>query len=123
MTFMNQAVNKIKQHRIKTALLTTLVASAFVSSAAIAAGDAAAGKGKSAVCATCHGPTGVAIAPMYPNLAGQNAAYLESSLKAYRKNERKGGMSAVMTPMAASLSDQDIADLAAYFSTQTLGKK
>ncbi|GAA0370846.1 hypothetical protein GCM10009092_38960 [Bowmanella denitrificans] len=57
---------------------------------------------------------------MYPNLAGQHAQYLESAIKAYRDGQRSGGMSAVMKPMVAKLSDQDAADLAAYFSQQTL---
>ena len=84
------------------------------------AGDAAAGKVKSATCVACHGPNGISNNPMYPNLAGQHAAYIESSLKAYRSGERKGGMSAVMSPMAMPLTDDDIANLAAYFSS--LGK-
>lgn len=81
------------------------------------AGDIQAGKDKSAICATCHGATGVAIAPIYPNLHGQNEAYLISSLKAYKAGQRQGGMSVLMTPQATALSDTDIADLAAYFSS------
>lgn len=84
------------------------------------AGDAAAGKAKAALCATCHGADGVAVMPLYPNLAGQNAPYLEQAIKAYRDGKRSGGMAAQMTPMAAGLSDADIANLAAYFAS--LGK-
>ena len=69
--------------------------------------------------AACHGTDGKATGPIYPNLAGQNAAYLESALKAYREGQRGGGMSAIMAPQAAALSDQDIADIAAYFSSLT----
>lgn len=82
-----------------------------------AAGNAAAGKAKSAVCASCHGQNGVSVNGSYPNLAGQHAPYLESALKAYRDKKRSGGLSAVMQPMAASLTDQDIANLAAYYSS------
>lgn len=82
-----------------------------------AAGDAAAGKGKAAVCAACHGADGIAQVPVYPNLKGQNAPYLEGALKAYRDGQRMGGNAAIMTPMAKNLSDQDIADLAAYYSS------
>ena len=82
-----------------------------------AAGDAAAGEGKAAVCAACHGKDGIAMVPVYPNLKGQHAPYLESSLKAYRDGQRMGGNAAIMTPMAKNLSDQDIADLAAYYSS------
>ena len=80
------------------------------------AGDAAAGKAKAAMCAACHGPNGVAAIPTYPNLAGQNAPYLEAAMKAYKNGDRKGGQAPVMTSMMASLSDADIANLAAYYS-------
>tara|TARA_R110001599_G_scaffold39624_6_gene120992 strand:- start:414 stop:731 length:318 start_codon:yes stop_codon:yes gene_type:complete len=80
-----------------------------------AAGDAAAGAGKSAVCTACHGADGIGLVPIYPNLKGQQVAYLESSLKAYREGQRTGGNAAIMTPMAKNLSDEDIADLAAYY--------
>ena len=85
--------------------------------AAHAAGDAAAGKSKAAVCTSCHGVDGKAAIPTYPNLAGQNAQYLKLSMKAYKNGDRKGGQAAIMAGMAAPLSDQDIADLAAYFSS------
>lgn len=88
-----------------------------ISGSALAAGDAAAGKTKAAVCAACHGTNGISMAPMYPNLAGQKAQYLENSLKAYRAGQRGGPTAALMNPQAANLSDQDIADLAAYFSS------
>lgn len=87
------------------------------SGSALAAGDAAAGKAKAAVCAGCHGANGVSMVPMYPNLAGQKAMYLENALKAYKAGQRTGGTAAMMAPQAANLSDQDIADLAAYFSS------
>ncbi|SHE76744.1 Cytochrome c [Modicisalibacter ilicicola DSM 19980] len=77
------------------------------------------GADKIGSCVACHGQDGMGTAPMYPNLAGQNAAYMESALKAYRAGERQGGMSAVMTPMASSLSDEDITDIAEYYSQQT----
>ena len=77
------------------------------------------GAGKIAVCVACHGQDGHGTAPIYPNLAGQNVTYLESSMKAYRAGEREGGMSSVMTPMAAGLSDEDIADIAEYYNQQT----
>lgn len=88
-----------------------------MSSMSIAAGDVAKGKAKSAVCSTCHGAEGIAIMPTYPNLAGQNAEYLESALKAYRDKQRQGGMAGIMQMQAANLSDDDIANLAAYYSS------
>ena len=82
-------------------------------SAPVLAQDAAAGKTKAAVCSACHGAAGISVLPDYPNLAGQKQKYLETSIKAYRDGHRKH---AVMSPMAAGLSDADILDLAAYFS-------
>jgi cytochrome c553 len=81
------------------------------------AGDAAAGKAKSATCAACHGADGISGNDIWPNLAGQKEGYLVAQLKAFRAGERSNPM---MSPMAAPLSDADIADLAAYFSS--LGK-
>lgn len=81
-------------------------------------GDPAAGAEKISLCVACHGSDGKATADIYPSLAGQSATYLDMALKAYRASERGGGMSMVMTPMATSLSDQDIADIAAYYSQQ-----
>ncbi|MBK5144664.1 cytochrome c [Budviciaceae bacterium BWR-B9] len=86
-----------------------------------AAGDAAAGKAKSTRCASCHGVDGKISIPTYPNLAGQNEVYLDNSMHAYKKGERTGGMAVVMVGYVRSLSDQDIADLAAYYAS--LGEK
>lgn len=82
---------------------------------AIAAGDAAAGKTKSAACAGCHGPDGNSTVPTYPKLAGQHAAYLEQVMKDYKSGARAN---ATMKAMVPALSDQDIADLAAFYASQ-----
>lgn len=87
--------------------------------AAETAGADLPGAGKIGVCVACHGQDGHGTAPIYPNLAGQNAEYMVNAMKAYRAGEREGGMSMVMTPMAAGLSDEDIVDLAEYYSQQT----
>jgi cytochrome c553 len=79
------------------------------------AADAAAGKAKSATCAACHGADGNSANPMWPKLAGQHAPYLEKQMKDFRDGRRKDP---VMAPMAAALSDADIANLAAYFASQ-----
>lgn len=81
------------------------------------AGDIAAGQAKSSACVSCHGADGIGTMPIYPNLAGKDAAYLESALKAYRDGQRTGGTAAMMNGVAAGLSDQDISNLAAYFSS------
>lgn len=89
----------------------------LIPSLSMAAGDVAAGKAKAAVCAGCHGPAGISFAPMYPNLAGQKETYLVNALKAYKAGQRTGGMAGVMTGQAAALSETDMNNLAAYFSS------
>lgn len=81
---------------------------------AMAAGDVAAGKAKSAVCAGCHGANGISMVPMYPNLAGQKAAYTTKQLKAFRDGSR---VDPTMGAMAKPLSDADIDNLAAYYES------
>ena len=78
------------------------------------AGDAAAGKAKSSTCASCHGADGIATTDLYPNLAGQKEGYLVKAIKAYRDGTRKDPM---MGAMAKPLSDADIDNLAAYYSS------
>jgi cytochrome c553 len=101
---------------MKKLITTTLVTVALTLSGNVLAGDAAAGKAKSALCAGCHGAAGISNADIYPNLAGQKKGYLISALKGYRGKTRNGGMSMMMQPMAANLSDADIDNLAAYYS-------
>ena len=96
-------------------LVSTVVLAAESAATNAYVGNADQGKGKSATCAACHGADGNSPAADYPKLAGQHTTYLESSLKAYRDGSRAN---AIMAGMAAPLSDEDIADLAAYFSTQ-----
>ncbi|WGV99652.1 cytochrome c [Vibrio sp. YMD68] len=81
------------------------------------AGDVAAGKAKAAICAACHGADGMAMIPGYPHLKGQNEQYLVSSMKAYKDKQRNGGLATVMQAQASLLSDEDIANLAAYYSS------
>ena len=80
-----------------------------------AAGDPERGKQRAALCFGCHGPDGQSLNPEYPNLAGQMELYLIKQLSAFRSGERKNPL---MTPMAAQLNDQDVLDVAAFFSAQ-----
>ena len=74
------------------------------------------GKATGQSCIDCHGPDGNApIDASYPKLGGQYADYIAHALQQYRKGERQH---ALMTPQAATLSDQDIADLAAFFASR-----
>lgn len=100
----------------KSIIACVLAASAALSFPAMA-GDAAAGKSKAVVCASCHGMNGVSMIPTYPNLAGQKEEYLALSIKAYRDGLRNSAGAQVMKAMAAGLTDEDIANLAAYYNS------
>jgi len=78
----------------------------------VAAGNAEAGEAKAGACVACHGPAGISPNPDWPNLAGQQEGYLLLQLKAYRDGQRQHPL---MSPMVQGLSDQDLADLAAYY--------
>ena len=86
----------------------------LVSLPAFAGGDAAAGKTRAIACAGCHGSNGVSTNPMWPSLAGQKEQYLAKQMRDFRDGKRADP---VMAPMAQGLSDQDIDNLAAYFSS------
>lgn len=98
---------------MKSVLVVALAGALLGASGATLAGDAAAGKAKAATCAGCHGAAGVSNNPIWPNLAGQKAAYLVKQMKAFRDGSRDDPM---MSPMAKPLSDADIDNLAAYFA-------
>lgn len=101
---------------VSRAAVVALTVAAAVFSAAAEAGDPRRGLEKSQVCQSCHGRTGAeSLMPSYPILAGQHADYLEYALKSYRDGTRNN---AIMAGFAANLSDQDIADLAAWYSRQ-----
>ncbi len=75
--------------------------------------DARAGREKAKKCVVCHGKYGIAVAPNVPNLAGENANYIASQLKAFKSGKRKHEQ---MSIIAADLEDADIKDLARWFS-------
>ena len=100
--------------------MTRTLALAFIAlglaSTAHADGSAEAGKQKSQPCAACHGADGdKTLDAQYPRLAGQYADYLARALHEYKNGERKN---AIMSGFATTLSDQDIADLSAYYAAQ-----
>ncbi len=105
----------------KVVWIASLIALASAG-AAQAAGDVEAGKAKSAVCAACHGADGNSGAnPLWPKLAGQSPRYIIKQLHDFKDQKRTDG---TMSPMAAPLTDKEIEDLAAYFSSQkrTIGE-
>lgn len=89
-----------------------------VGTAQAATGDAAAGQAKSAVCAACHGADGNSVVPTFPRLAGQGDPYIVKQLMDFKSGARSNP---IMSPMAKPLSDQDVLNLAAYFSSQKAG--
>ena len=82
------------------------------------AADVEAGKAKSALCENCHGKNGKASVPLYPHLAGQNAQYLEKTLRDYRDGKRKDP---AMEGFAKILTDADIENLSAYYASLPAG--
>ena len=68
---------------------------------------------KLGLCAGCHGDTGKAVLPDYPNLTGQNQRYLANSLRAYQSGERKNS---AMRAMVGTLTDAEIEELASYYA-------
>lgn len=82
-----------------------------------AAGDAAAGQAKTQVCMACHGPDGNSMVAQFPKLAGQHADYIAKQLADYKSGKRSDP---TMMGMAAALSEQDMADLGAYYASQKI---
>jgi len=102
----------MKTRHIKAAMLGLTGLMAITSANAA---DIAAGKAKAALCAGCHGADGNSINVIWPRLAGQHASYLEKQLHNFQSGKRKDP---TMTAMAASLNEDDIKNVAAYFSSQ-----
>ena len=96
-----------------TALFRLDLDSAVVQAQATLKGDPERGKAKAALCAACHGVAGVSINPLWPSLAGQQEQYLVKQIKAFRDRERE---EITMQPFVENLSDQDVADLAAFYA-------
>ncbi|MDA0150066.1 c-type cytochrome [Vibrio sp. LaRot3] len=98
-----------------------LIVSLLASSSLWAQGDIEAGKSKSQTCIACHGADGNSLLGMYPSLAGQHAKYIEKQLKDLKlgmtSNGDKGRYDPVMSGMALPLTEQDMADLAAYYAS------
>ncbi len=94
-----------------------IMALGMLSLPALADGDIASGQNKAAACVACHGMEGKVSVPAYPNIAGQQALYLELAMKAYKDGGRSGGQAEVMKAYMSMLGEQDIKDLAAYYAS------
>ena len=101
-------------------LIVSLLLTLGITGAAVAAegpvkGNATAGQAKAAVCGACHGPDGNSPAPNFPKLAGQGERYLTKQMQDIKSGKRTV---LEMTGLLTNLSDQDLADIAAYFASQ-----
>jgi cytochrome c553 len=106
----------------KTILVSVLMGllTSFTMGNAYATGDADAGKNKSASCGACHGADGNSVNPAWPSIAGQHSVYIQNALQSFKDGTRSD---VLMTAQAMGLSDQDIADLAAYYASQKAVKR
>jgi cytochrome c553 len=100
-------------------MLAVAISMAFAGVPAIlhAEGSSNAGKVKAAMCAGCHGEDGNSAMPLFPKLAGQHSIYLKGQLQAFKDGSRKDS---TMAPLAAALSQQDMADVAAFYSAKKM---
>lgn len=109
---------------MKKFIMTVLLGLIAVATANAAEGNAEAGKSKTAMCAACHGADGNSLVPMYPKLAGQSASYLVKQLTEFKLGMTSAGKAGrvdpVMGGMAMALSDQDMADVAAFYASQKI---
>ncbi len=109
---------------MKKFIMTVLLGLSAVATANAAEGNAEAGKSKTAMCAACHGADGNSLVPMYPKLAGQSASYLVKQLTEFKLGMTSAGKAGrvdpVMGGMAMALSDQDMADVAAFYASQKI---
>ena len=108
----------MKKLVLALSVLTSITTNAF----AEGQGNPEAGKSKAIVCSACHGQDGNSMIDMYPKIAGQHKPYLQKQLMDFRSASKTGGkegrMDPIMSGMAAGLSDQDIYDISAYYSSQ-----
>jgi len=103
----------------KTVIIFVSIVLVTLSANSLASGDAEAGQTKSATCMGCHGLAGNSTAPNFPKLAGQGEGYILKQLQEFKSGARNN---AIMAGVVAILSEQDMMDIAAYYSTQTISE-
>lgn len=106
---------------MKKKLQTLSIALALASAASIlhAEGNISAGKQKAASCTSCHGDNGNSMVATFPKLAQQHSSYLERQLRAFKDGSRSDPM---MSAMALALTDEDMADISAYYAAQKISE-
>jgi cytochrome c553 len=102
--------------KLPSIVLLSVLCCAHASAASPAEGSVEEGQAKSATCVACHGANGNSPNPEWPNIAGQHAPYIFKQLQAFKAGERQNPL---MTPIAKTLSEDDMADLAVFYSQQT----
>src|SRR5688572_14319108 len=105
---------KFKSMALLTVLCGLQAGVAFAAEQPIV-GPAEKGQAKAAPCVACHGVNGNSVNPEWPNLAGQHETYIQRQLTAFKSDQRQNPL---MTPMAKPLSNEDVADLGAFFASQ-----
>jgi cytochrome c553 len=100
-----------------TIIIATAVAALGLSLSASAADQNAADKAKT-LCAGCHGPNGISTNPLWPNLAGQKADYLQKAMRDYKNATRSDPL---MSPISGTLNESELAGLAAYYAALPAG--
>ena len=103
---------------MKKLILAAVASLSMFTAVTAIAGDAVAGKTKAAACGGCHGMDGNSPVATYPKLAGQNEAYITKQVKDFKANADR--QNPIMFGMVAALTDQDAADIGAYFQTQSI---
>lgn len=103
-----------KNSLLRGTLVLAIIGTVSFSPLAMSAGDFNAGKSKAKACQVCHGKGGKSTNPTYPRLNGQHAKYIVKQLQAFKSGTRKDP---IMNGMAATLNDQDMEDIAAYFES------
>jgi cytochrome c553 len=110
---------KVRDCSMKKIITGFILSITLFSLLSVAAGDAKRGQLASAACAACHGSDGNSPSPEWPNLAGQSEKYIARQLQEFRKGPDGNRFNPIMYGLVAELSDQQIADLAAYYATLT----
>lgn len=102
--------------KLQSIALACALSGSLLSAPVAAQGTAQAGETKATPCVACHGVGGNSVNPQWPTLAGQHPSYIVKQLKAFKSGDRQDPL---MSPMATTLSEQDMEDLAAYYSAQS----
>jgi len=113
---------KMKKWNAKSWLpIVVLLVATHVQAESLVEGSAESGKARAITCMACHGPEGISVNPLWPNIAGQSATYIASQLTAFRDGatnpqgaERHDPL---MSPQSLALTDEDIRNLAVYFES------